>query len=354
MGILNAASYNFNPYNFYAWSSVLNAVAAYAIGALVLSRKPSDKRYRSFFVFAMTIFAWAVPYTFLQLAVVEDVALFWGRALFISANFVTVSLLYFTLNFLGIKSYYHRLAAALFLLAFVFFSAANLTPLFVSHVEPMLNFPFWQRPGPLFHSFLFLWLLCFTYAAVLLTRGYINAVGEVRQQLKLISDGLIFGVLAGSTNYLMMYEVPIPPIFNGLTSIYVLLIGYAMLRYRLFEIGPMDAAQTIVDGMTDPLFMVNTEQRISVANPAAADAIGLKAESLLGENISKYLPCAQDIIARMAGSENKILSGVSGDDINIRAATGHLILISLSVSLIPVQKKHGFVFICRNISDPQK
>jgi len=351
MGIFDPTNYQFVFLDYYFWSSVINAAAAFAGGVIVLNRHPSGRKNLSFFLLTMSVFAWALPYSLWQMAATEQVALFWTRSLMAGAIFIAIALLYFTLEILEITAARHRVTALVLFLIFEFFAFANLTPLFISHVEPALNFPFWPRPGPLFHPYVILWVLCFVYAAVLLFQGYRNSSGEVRQQRKLILVGLVLAGFSSSTNYFLTYDIPIAPFGNIVTSLYMLTITYAMLRYRLFEISPTLAAAAIVDALADPMFIVNTEHRISMVNDAASQLVDLPAASLKGKKLSTFLPCAHYIIGKLVDNEQGTLGSFSGDKIFLRTGGGKHVPISLSASRIPVKNKHGFVFICHNIAE---
>lgn len=150
------------------------------------------------------------------------------------AIFIPVTYLHFVLRFLNIPKQKIFLVLSYFL--FVIFLLFNATPLFISHVEPLLGFAFWPIAGPIFNIFLPIWLAYVIYSSYLLYQRYRSAEGLQRLQIKYVLLGMIFGFAGGSTNYFLWYYIPIPPIFNIFTSAYVATVAYSIIRYRLMDI----------------------------------------------------------------------------------------------------------------------
>ena len=65
---------------------------------------------------------------------------------------------------------------------------------------------------------------------------YKTFTGNKRNQIKYILMGTIIGYIGGSTNYPLWYKIPIPPLGNCLVSAYVILIGYAIAKYKLLDV----------------------------------------------------------------------------------------------------------------------
>jgi len=60
--------------------------------------------------------------------------------------------------------------------------------------------------------------------------------GIFRNQLKYVFVGTAIGYICGATNFFSWYRVPFPPILNVFISLYVALVTYAIVRYRLMDI----------------------------------------------------------------------------------------------------------------------
>ncbi len=81
-----------------------------------------------------------------------------------------------------------------------------------------------------------LWFFYAFYTIYLLIRTYFVSSGIKRDQIKYILIGTIIGYLGGATNYLLWYNIPIPPIGNWSTTFYLGLVAYAIVKYRLMDI----------------------------------------------------------------------------------------------------------------------
>ncbi|OJI08543.1 hypothetical protein BK005_00635 [bacterium CG10_37_50] len=219
---------------FYAFSALFNFFTSLSLGLFVLVKNRNNKTNQTFSVFAFTIALWSFFYYLWQIADNPDSALFWCRMLMIGAIFIPVTYLHFVVRFLNIQKQKIFLGLSYFL--FVLFLLFNTTPLFISHVEPLLGFAFWPIAGPVFSVFLPIWLAYVIYSSYLLYRYYRSAEGLQRLQIKYVLLGMIFGFAGGSTNYFLWYYIPIPPIFNIFTSAYVATVAYSIIRYRLMDI----------------------------------------------------------------------------------------------------------------------
>ena len=116
------------------------------------------------------------------------------------------------------------------------FALISFNPLFVKNVRPKLAFPYWPNPGPLYHVFLFIWLIFVAWSIYIILFDFFRASGRERDQLRYVLVATIIGWSGGITNFPLWYDVPIPPIGNFLVSGYVALTAYAIVRYRLMDI----------------------------------------------------------------------------------------------------------------------
>ena len=231
---------------YYAFSALFNFLTSSILGGFVLFKNGRNRTHRAFVTFAATVALWSLAYYFWQVAADAPSALFWCRALMAGAIFIPVTYLHFVLRLLNIPNRKGFLIASYSL--FGGFLLLDLTPLFVSHVEPLLNFPFWPIAGPSFAFFLPLWYLYVVYSTYLLFKKYQTSAGIRRLQLKYVFLGMVFAFAGGSTNYFLWYRVPIPPIFNILVSAFVAAIAYAILRYRLMDIRVVARRAVVVVG----------------------------------------------------------------------------------------------------------
>ena len=221
--------------NFYAASALVNLIVGIFLCFAVLTKDKRSKLDLYFAFFAFSAIVWSAGYFFWQIANNYGSALFWSKFLMAGAIGIGIFYLHFVLEFLNLsklKRAFLLTADAIFLALFFL----NLTPLVVDRVEPRLSFPFWPVPGVVFHIFLVAWFFYIFYSTLLLFKAYKSAEGILKQQIKILFWGVSIGFVAGSFNYFLWYNIPVPPITNILVSLYFILVFYAIIRYQFFNI----------------------------------------------------------------------------------------------------------------------
>ncbi|MEA3293034.1 MAG: ATP-binding protein [Patescibacteria group bacterium] len=220
---------------FYALTGLINAIASTLLGVFVYLRNRKQINNQLFFLFCLSMAIWSYAYFFWQTSSIEFFALFWCRALMVGAIFIPIFYLHFVLGWIRkIKEKKNYLIFGYLIFSFFFFS--NFTSLFVKSVSPKFNFLFWPNPGILFHFFLVLWVFCVIYTIYLLIEALSTSTGVFRSQLRYILAGVIIGTGGGVTNYFLWYDISIPPIGNGTATLYILLVAYAIVKYRFMDI----------------------------------------------------------------------------------------------------------------------
>jgi signal transduction histidine kinase len=221
--------------NFYAISALVNLITGACLCLAILSKEKRNKIDLCFALFAFCACVWSAGYFFWQISAAHDVALFWVRFLIAGAIGIGITYLHFVFEFLNLSNEKQRLLRALDVLFAAFF-IADFTPAVVKTVEARLQFTFWPVPGLAFHIFLISWLLCIFYSTSLLYKTYLVSQGIFKKQVKTLLWGVSIGFVAGSFNYLLWYNIPIPPVTNILVSLYFILVFYAIVRYKFFNI----------------------------------------------------------------------------------------------------------------------
>ncbi|MFA6106929.1 MAG: ATP-binding protein [Patescibacteria group bacterium] len=220
--------------NFYAISALINFFTSLILGVFVILKSRNSKNL-SFFIFCFFVASWSLGYYFWQIADDAISALFWCRALMAAAILIPVSYLHFVYALVDLVEKRKKFLIFSYGL-FSLFLLGDLTPYFVSHIEPILNFKYWPIAGHLYSVFLVVWFFYVVYSTFLLYDKYKKSFGIIRLQLKYVMLGMIIGFAGGSTNYLLWYRIPVLPVGNILVSIYVAFSAYAIIRYRLMDI----------------------------------------------------------------------------------------------------------------------
>ncbi|MBA4137450.1 MAG: hypothetical protein C0518_09065 [Opitutus sp.] len=229
-------------------TSGLNALTSFVLAVMLFLKRPRGPANAAFCWFALTGALWSVFYFLWQTAPDAEHAFFFSRWLSAAAILIPIAYFQFVLRLLG---QVNRLAVrGGYVLAFTAAVLSLGTDTIVRGVEAKHVFPFWPVPGPFYAVYL---LVFFSYLSVALWKlvaGYRRAQGLVRNQLRFVILGTAIGFLGGATNFFLWYDIPIPPVGNGLVAFYVVGVGYAVLRFRLMEFNLLTARLSVYTALT--------------------------------------------------------------------------------------------------------
>jgi len=217
-----------------ALSGLVNAFCAGTLGLVVFGKNPRSVLHQVYGSFCLSLFVWGISYFFWLESDDAASALFWSKVLIGAALFIPPTAFHHLVKLIDQKIPRWFIAAN-YLLAGVF-SIANLGPWVVLGVESKNVFPFWPKPGVFFYFH----QLQFASLALLglwfLTKEWKHAEGLRLNQLKFLLLAEVVGWGGGSTNYLLWYDIQVPPYGTVLISVYTGIFAYAMVRYRLLDI----------------------------------------------------------------------------------------------------------------------
>ncbi len=241
--------------SFYALGALINGIISSVLGIFVFTRNRKDIRYITHSLFCLTVSIWSYFYFVWQITSDENVALFCCRGLMAGAIFIPVTYLHHLLIFFNIHRHQKKIIFYGYLGGLLFL-ALDFTSLFIKNVSPKLNFKFWPNPGVAFHTFLTLWGWYVLYGIFIIITEYKKSSGFRRDQLKYVLLATFIGWSGGATNYPLWYNIPLLPFGNIFVSGYMIILSYAILRYRLMDIkvaitrtGVFVAVYTLVLGL---------------------------------------------------------------------------------------------------------
>lgn len=224
------------PIHFYAYSGLINGLLALFLGLMVYLRGRKNPLFQTFLLLNLSIAVWSLAYWRWLLQTEAEPALLWTRILDIGAIFIPITFFHWVMTLLE-RGKKNRVIITVGYLASLVFLVFSPTTHFIRTVEPALGFPFWPKPGIVYTVFLFGSFAGLTILALLnLFDAYQKSAGLRRLQLKFVLIGFLLGFLGGSTNFLLWYGIPLPPIGNPLVAAYPLLFSYAIIKHRLLDI----------------------------------------------------------------------------------------------------------------------
>lgn len=224
------------PIQFFSASGFFNGTLALILGLLVFFRDRRNPVYKTFLLLNISIAVWSFGYWQWLLQTDYNSAIFWIRVLTVGSIFIPITFFQWVETMLGKQ---HRRKKLLFIgyLLTIFFVLISSSEYFVKTVNPAFYFPFWPKAGFLYTVFLGVSFIGFTFLSLWeLFHAYKRSFGLVRLQLKLVLIGFTIGFLGGSTNFLLWYDIPFPPVGNIFVSAYPIIFSYAIIRHRFLDI----------------------------------------------------------------------------------------------------------------------
>lgn len=213
-------------------TAFLNAVSGFVLGLAVLIKDPRRTENRTLAWFTVSFVAWSWFYLMWQLSATEADALLYAKLLAGASIFIPVTYFHFVSRLAGRDDHVEILLGYL---AAIGIGIISFSPWLVRAVEPAMMFPFWPKAGPMFWVYISVFLYFVVRAWMHLYTAYRSSTHLRHKQLGYVYFSTVIGWVGGLTNFLLWLDIPVPPVGNGLAVIYVVGVGYAMLRFRLAD-----------------------------------------------------------------------------------------------------------------------
>lgn len=211
-------------------TAFLNFLAAILLAFAVVLRSRNNRLNLQFGIFAFFVALWAAVYVLWQITDDADRALFFTRLLLFPAFFVPITYLHFVTRLCNEdRTWLMRFGYA----SACVFAALSFTPSMVREVTPSMELAFWPRAGGAFIYYL-VWFAALMFVALWQLQHHArHSSGPRSSQLRMIFMGTVIGFAGGATNFPLWYDLPVPPIGNGLVFIYLVMVAHAVSRYQL-------------------------------------------------------------------------------------------------------------------------
>ena len=213
-------------------TAFLNVLASVLLGLSVLFKDLKRRENHLFAWFTASFAAWSFFYILWQLAGNAEEALTYTRLLTGVSIYIPVTYFHFVSRLAG-KSGRVEIAAGY--AAALGLSFSMMTPHLVRSVEPLMMFPYWPKGGVLFFPYIITFAYFTVRAWTRLIGAYREAVYWRKKQLGYVCVCTVVGWVGGLTNFLLWFDIPVPPVGNGLALVYIIGVSYAMMRFRLAD-----------------------------------------------------------------------------------------------------------------------
>ncbi|HOX11028.1 MAG TPA: ATP-binding protein [Candidatus Moranbacteria bacterium] len=249
--------------NYYAFTSLFNGAVVLAISFYLFFRQRQNDLYQSCAIFAMCIGLWCIFYAVWQMQHSYHEALTYIRLAMIPCYAIPFAFLWFALKLTNTS--YHSWQPAALLAILLFFMFFSFNPLMIRSVEPVTGFNFWPRPGVLMNLYVSLFFLIILLGYWFLWQAYRNARDTRRWQIRWVMLSLLPGWLGGATNWCLWYGIPVPPVAHIFVGVGFLLLFYAIVRGRLFDVDVL--ADLVQEAKLSALGIMATSINHEVRNP---------------------------------------------------------------------------------------
>lgn len=283
----------FNPdvlqFGIYSIPVVLAGVLTAALGLFVLVREQGSPVGRAYMLFAGAV-AWYVTAAGISYAVTNpQTALLWDRIAHIGVMTIPYGLLGSSALILGLSHRMRVLLRAQLVVTVGLIVLLWTTPLIISGVERLFWawYPQYGVGGIVFIAY---FAAVFLLTIHLFTRALRTTVDPVlRKRLTLQLGAILIGAF-GAMDFLPtvgveMYAAGFVPI-----TVFVVVIGYTIMRYRLLDITPELAAATILATMHSAVMVVDRQGIVRVANRRAHLLLGVDEPLLVNRAVRTLVP----------------------------------------------------------------
>ena len=219
--------------NAFAITGLIVAIPITILGVftLVMGRK---KIHLIWGFFCFSVAWWGFGIYKIAMSAEVSKTIFWLRIAEVGVIFIPVFLVHFVITFLELK---RKILLFLFYFITAIFLYLNI---FTNYFLHELYFAFGQfyypYATPIYTLFISIFFLSVIYSIFGLLRAHKETTGIIRSQIKYLIWAFIIGFSGGATSFFPAYGLKIYPVWNITIFIGVLIVTYAISRYRLMDI----------------------------------------------------------------------------------------------------------------------
>lgn len=216
----------------FALSCLLTGSISVVFGLFVTLNHPAARTNRLWGLVSLSVAIWSIGLGFVADAADYQSAIRWLHVHYVGAILIPVFFLHFVQVLVGKDQ--ARIRRSVYGFGCVFL-LLNFSGRLVD-VVPKAPFSFYTAPLAAYPAYVAFFFGAVLYAHALLLKEYNASSGQKHEQLKYLFFGSTVGFIGGSTAFFPVFDWPIFPYGMYLVTLYVLIIGYSILRHRLMDI----------------------------------------------------------------------------------------------------------------------
>ena len=227
-----------NPTNFFAVSALVNGIVSITFGVLVISKNWRDRMNQIFFLMTVFLGLWSFSYWQWQLSTDYDTAMMWVRLLSVGSLFIPIIFYHWVIKLVKVDYTINKIilwSSYAIVVGMLFFVNSDL---FIASLEKKSFFQFWPNSGILYDIyFSYIYIGLILYTVYILLRSYYAATDRDKKgQLLYIIISCALGFGGVVTDFPLWWGINIPPYGNSLAAAFPFLLGYSILKYKLFDV----------------------------------------------------------------------------------------------------------------------
>jgi signal transduction histidine kinase len=213
-------------------SCVLTGVVSAILGLFVLAKNSKNSVNVYWCLASLSVALWSVGLGLMTSATEYSSAVFWLRIHYLGAILIPILYLHFVIKLLGYQEYFVlRLSYGIGAIFMVLSFSGHLVD-----AVPKGPFNFYTRGLFLYPAYAVFFACVAVYAHYLLVKEYRQVSSKKRDQVKFLLLGTGIAFLGGSTAFFPVFDWPIFPFGMYLVALYVVMVGYSIIRYNLMDI----------------------------------------------------------------------------------------------------------------------
>lgn len=229
-------------FNFVALAGIAIATASLFMAALMFALG-REQLNRVWGWFCAAVFVWGLSFFCIATASDPAPAKLWWHVSHIGVIAIPALFLHFVYTFLERRNALVLIATCVASAAFLY--ANFFTDLFIAEVRYMFDSFYYDTPGPLYLLFVLYFHALIVYGHWLLWRAYRAAEDVSRsEQIRYFFMATFVGFLGGGISFAPVFGIDIYPYSIATVALYPLIMGYAILKYQLFDIRIVSAQLT--------------------------------------------------------------------------------------------------------------
>ncbi|HEY0789205.1 MAG TPA: PAS domain S-box protein, partial [Thermoanaerobaculia bacterium] len=261
--------------------NLLMAFSILAFGIMVAVRESFSLIARRLLLLNCAASIWLFSFALMYWSANEPTALFWARMAYLGVPFIPVALYHFTLTLFGKLAGRSLHITAAWAIGAIF-SVVFITTDWLLPGLYLYDWGYYTRYGAATIPFLvFFFLLLSASVRHYVVEAAKRPRNQERKRSRLLLVAVVIGHI-GVVDFLPSLGIEIFPFgFVGISG-FLILVWYALTRYRLTELTPTFAAGEILATMQGAVIVLDLDEKIRFINRAGSQLLGYSASEIAG------------------------------------------------------------------------